>query len=825
MMIFFLVRELNVTNRWSFLKVYNYSHHYLLYSQYMDDIHQKSGFTGLDSATVEKLRKQYGPNALPEKKKNIFKKLLIQFVSPVSLMLLAAAILSLVNGSTVDFWIILVLFFSNFLISAWHEGKADSSIKKLQEHLTFKIKTLRDGAWILVNSVELVPGDVVALKIGTVVPADLQILDASNLNINESVLTGESLPKIKNIGDTAYSGSFIATGEGVGRVTAIGGHTNFGTMVGSIDTAPKKSALEKDILAISKFISIISIIVVVILTVALVIQHSHITDIATLDLSLLIAGIPVALPTVMSLIISIGVVGLAKKNAIVRRLASLEDLANVNLLLSDKTGTLTENKIIVEQVIPSGSYTIQDVVAYGASALTDAENNPFEQAVAQKASELGVHPYAQIKVIPGDSERKRSTATISVHNAERVISIGAEQVIESLCSFTEAEKQAFQKTVDDAAAKGYRTHAVAVSRSGTEEKNMELVGVMLLADKLREDARETIAFMNENGITVKMVTGDNYEISERACGALGIPGVIYRRSVLDNNDTWLTQNFNSIAGFSEVVPKDKYNLVMFARAHYVVAATGDGVNDLLALKAADVGFAVSNAVDALKSTADIVLISPGIAVIKDAIIEARKIFVRLYNYSVYRISESFRLIITIAVIGLAYGTYPLTPVEIIILAFLNDLPIVSLAFDRVRNTDQPAHINVRERFSLSIVFGCAGVANSLILLYIMIHFMHLPWGIIQTMFFLKLTVSGHMLVYVAHTKERWYKFLPSSPVIIATTLTQLAATTLCLLGLFTAKISFGMVVIVWGWSFLWMQISEVLKIFQQHFFKKKVVVS
>jgi H+-transporting ATPase len=766
---------------------------------------------GLSTAEVEKLRDQYGLNQLPVKKKSFIKKLLRWIVSPVSLMLIAAAVLSLFDGSVVDFWIIIVLFLSNFLITVWHEAKADKSIEKLEENLKFKIKTMRDGEWVMVDTTMLVPGDIISLKIGAVVPADVTIVDEVNLSINESVLTGESLPQTKAVGDLAYSGSFVATGRGTGKVTAIGANTNFGKTVTSVDKTVRRSALEKDILSISRFISIIALIVVVILTFVLLATHAPFTDILTLDLSLLIAGIPVALPTVMSLIISIGVVELAKKHVIVRRLASLEDLANVNMLLSDKTGTLTQNKIVVEKTKTFGTYTEHDLVAIGSSALTDTEHDPLDHAVSAKAEELGIKPYEQLSAIPADSERKRNTAIIRFNGEERAVSIGAAQVIVSLCNLDESQKKEVEKSVNDAADEGYRAHAVAISKTGTEEKGMDFVGIMLLADKVHEDAADTIKFMNERGISVKMLTGDNFEISKRVAASLGIKGDMYRRNTLDTEQEWLSNNFDKVAGFSEVLPKDKYDIVKIAQKHYTAAVTGDGVNDLPAVKTADVGFAVSHAVDALKSTADIVLIENGISVIKDAIIEARKIFIRLYNYSLYRISESFRIIITIAVIGLIYKTYPLTPVQLIILAFLNDVPIITFAFDKVKAMVQPAHINAKARFTLSTLFGLTGIANSLTLLFIMTNFLHLPWDIIQTAFFLKLTVSGHMLVYVAHTEEKWWRFLPSKQVIIATIGTQIIATLLAFFGMFITPIPLGLIALVWVWSFIWMQVAEMMK--------------
>ena len=273
-----------------------------------------------------------------------------------------------------------------------------------------------------------------------------------------------------------------------------------------------------------------------------------------------------------------------------------------------------------------------------------------------------------------------------------------------------------------------------------------------------------------------------------------------------------------IAVFAEILPRDKFDLVKEFQKEHVVAVTGDGINDLPALEAANVSIAVHNAADALKSSADIVLLTNGIEVIKDAIIESRKIFSRLYTYSIYRLSESFRLILTILILGLIIGDFPLTPLQLILLAFMNDLPILSLAFNRVKLEAKVKKIDTKGRFILSSLFGIVGVINSLLMYYIAANFLHLPIAIIQTMFFLKLTVGGHMLVFVAHTKEKWYKFFPSKQVIIATIATQLIATALAFTGLFmSAKLPLGLILLVWAWCFAWMQVSEAMKKMQKWF--------
>lgn len=769
---------------------------------------------GLKQKEAEKKLREYGFNKVKEEERGLLKKFFQWVFSAITLMLVAAAVLSWFTQKYFDAYFILGLIFMNISVGVWQEYKADRAIQNLSKKLAVRIKVKRDGKWKWINARYLVPRDVIELTAGDLIPADLEIVEAKNISIDESVLTGESLPKDKNESDICYSGSFIRSGWMRAQVVSTGEKTYFGKILVGIEKSSKRSLLEKDILNIAKFLSFISLAAVVILSVFFFLRKENLTELATLDLSLLIAGIPVSLPAVMTLITSFGILELARKKVIVRRLSALEDLANVNILLTDKTGTLTKNKIQVTGVLPYDDFSEQELMNYAYLAASQTDRHPINQAIIEKANAWRIKPKFKIEnFVQADSERKRATFQGFFRNKKITVSSGAPQIVEKLCRLSPAVRKKLFSDIDTSAREGYRAIAISAKHNFGEEKNMDLVGLVLLSDTLVNGAKTTIRFMEKNGIAVKMLTGDNVAISKRIAGNLMLKGKSIGRKILGKigsrgmTKSWLSDK----AVFFEILPRDKYNLVKAYARTNTVAVTGDGINDLPAIKAADVGIAVQNSVDALKSSADIVLLGSGISFIQDAIIEARKIFSRLYTYSIYRISESFRLIVTITLLGLFYGIYPLSAIQIIILAFLNDIPIISLATDRVKKATQPMKIHARERYLISSFFGMTGVINSVILFLILKNLLNLPWPAIQTIFFLKLTISGHMLIYVAHTKERWYKFLPSKTVITATIATQLLGTTFALLGIFMSKISIFWIVFVWLWAFLWMQISEVVK--------------
>ncbi|MCL5436230.1 MAG: HAD-IC family P-type ATPase [Patescibacteria group bacterium] len=776
------------------------------------------GVFGLSKAEAAARLKIYGENKLPVLRQPWWRRTIMWFISPTALMLFSADALSYVLGKIFDVYFILALIGLNFFISKWQEHKADRAVNKLQAKLNFKAQAFRDNSLVQVFTRQLVPGDCVKLGVGDIVPADGRVLKADNFWVNESAVTGESLPQEKSVAAGLFSGTFVTAGQAVAEITATGAKTMFGKTLLTIEKPKKRSLLEQDILGISKFLMGVSLVGVAVLSAALFFRQQPVADILILDLSLVIAGVPISLPTVMTLIISLGALQLAEKQAIVRRLSSLEDLANVNLLLTDKTGTLTKNEIRIARIYTFEPFSEAEVLEKAVLVASFEPRDPINRAVLSAAQRLNVESrLAPINFTPADSERKHASAEGRRGGENFLVVVGAPQAVTPLCRMTRRRAADFEQQVAEAAGRGFRVLAVAVKGNGKlEEQNMTPAGLLFLADPLAEDSAEVLKFLASNGIEAKVLTGDNHAISERIGRELGLSGKVVTRADLESRPPDM-QTLRQSSVFSEILPKDKYEIVRAAGKEYHVAVTGDGVNDFPAMEAADISIAVKNSVDALKNSADIVMLAPGISIIRDALVESRKIFVRLYNYSVYRISESFRLILSIIILGLLYDSFPLTPVQLILIALLNDIPIVSLAFDRVKYLARPAKIDVAGRLTLSILFGFTGLLNSLLLFFLLRDGLHAAPTVVQTAFFLKLTVSGHMLIYVAHTKERWFKFLPSSGVILATSLTQLVATIFAWKGIFMDPIPLWLILFIWAWSFIWMQISELTKILRVRF--------
>ncbi len=761
-----------------------------------------------------------GPNEIPEKKVHPVIKFLSYFWGPIPWMIEAAAAISFIIHHWVDFYIILALLLTNSIVGFWEEHKAENIIEYLKKRLSLTARVLRDGKWVVIPARELVPGDVVRVRLGDIVPADLKLVEGEYLMADESILTGESLPVEKKVGDVAYSGSIIKRGEMTGVVIATGLKTFFGKTVELVQKAKTVSKYQKLVVNIGNYLIIVTIILVAAMAIEEIMRGVNALELLKFSLVLVVAAIPAALPAVLSITMAIGAYELAKKQAIVTKLVAVEELAGVDVLCADKTGTLTKNQLTTGDPVPVGEgFTKEDVILYAALASREEDKDPIDLAVLGALEKCGLtekyKQYKQVEFKPFDPVRKRTEALVEGPGGERfMVAKGAPQVILSLTRAEEGVRHRVLTTVDEYARRGYRMIGVARTVGG-EKGKWVYVGLIPLFDPPREDARDTIEYLKSKGIKVKMITGDHVAIAREIAKMLGIGTRIYTIDQLREAKPEKAAELALKAdGFAQVYPEHKYMIVeALQRAGCNVAMTGDGVNDAPALKKADVGIAVSNAADAARAAASIALLAPGISVIKDAIFTARKIFRRMYSYVVYRITETIRILFFVTFAIMLLKLYPITPVMIILLALLNDLPILAIAYDNVRVPQKPARWNLKLILVLSTILGFLGVCSSFFLLWLSLAYLALPIAMVQTFVFLKLAVAGHLTIFVTRTRGPFWSIMPGKWLLITAVVTKIAATIIALIGAgLVYPLSPFFVALIWGYAFAWFFMADRLKL-------------
>jgi H+-transporting ATPase len=777
----------------------------------------ESSAQGLSSAEARHRLSQYGPNEIPEKTVNPFLKFLSYFWGPIAWMIELAAILSAVVHHWEDFTIILVLLLGNAAVGFWEEYQAGNAIAALKARMALQARVKRDGAWTAVPARQLVPGDVIRLRLGDVVPADARLLDGGPLEVDQSALTGESLPVARNSDEGVYSGSIVKRGEADALVSATGVNTFFGKTAQLVETAHTISHFQRAVLRIGDFLIVIAIgLVLLILTVALF-RGDPLATTLQFALVLTVAAIPVAMPTVLSVTMAVGARLLATKQAIVTRLAAIEEMAGMDVLCSDKTGTLTQNKLTLGEPMVLGSNSAADVIQAAALASRAENGDPIDLAVlgASGAAESTAH-FEVLRFQPFDPVSKHTEASVrSPDGATFRVAKGAPQVILAMTESSNASHAAVKNAVDKFAARGFRS--LGVARADDGHGSWRMLGVLPLFDPPRPDSKETIATARKMGIAVKMATGDQVAIAKEIAAQVGLGTNIIEADQLDKVPPTqagrLAEEIERADGFAQVFPEHKFHLVetLQNRGH-IVGMTGDGVNDAPALKKADAGIAVSGATDAARAAADIVLLSPGLAVIIDAIKESRKIFQRMNSYAIYRIAETIRLLLFMTLSILVFNYYPVTAVMIVLLALLNDGAILSIAYDNVRESDRPEAWNMRKVLGIASVLGIIGVVATFGLFYLAERTFHLSRELIQTLIYLKLSVAGHLTVFVTRTRGPFWSIRPARILVLAVVGTQAIATLLAVYGVFMTPIGWKWALFVWGYAFAWFFVNDAVKL-------------
>ena len=781
----------------------------------------ESSKDGLSQADATKRLAHYGANEIAEKKTNELLKFLSYFWGPIPWMIEAAVVLSAVAQHWPDFGIILLLLIANAVVGFWEEHQAGNAIAALRAKLAIKARVERDGKWISLAARELVPGDVIRMRLGDVVPADARLLDGDPIEVDQSALTGESLPATRKPGEAVYSGSIVRQGEIGALIYATGTNTYFGKTAELMQQAHTVSHFQRAVLKIGNYLIVLAVTLVAIIVAAAVFRGDPLLTTLQFALVLTVAAIPVAMPTVLSVTMAVGARLLAKKEAVVTRLAAIEELAGVDILCADKTGTLTQNKLTL-----GDPFTVDDIppaqVVLNAALASRADNDDtIDEAVlgGLKGADALKH-FQVLHFQPFDPVRKRTEASVKGADGKTFrVAKGAPQVIMTLSANAAQVKGAVDKAVDGFAARGFR--ALGVARADGDGP-WRFLGVLPLFDPPRDDARATIATARQMGVAVKMVTGDALAIAQETARKLGMGANVLDAASLGDVANQKTEAAGAAIekadGFAQVFPEHKFHIVddLQKRGH-IVGMTGDGVNDAPALKKADCGIAVSGATDAARAAASIVLMTTGLSVIVDAIKESRKIFQRMNSYAIYRIAETLRVLLFMTLAILIFNFYPLTAAMIVMLALLNDGAILSIAYDNVLYKDRPEAWNMRVVLGVATVLGIVGPIASFGLFYLGDRVFLLNRPHLQTMMYLMLSVAGHLTIFQTRTRGPFWSIRPARILLVAVLGTQTLATFIAVYGLFMTPLGWEWAAFVWGYATVWFLATDRLKLLAYRF--------
>ncbi len=758
---------------------------------------------GLTSQEAARRLAAYGPNEIAEERPHRLRRCLSKLWAPIPWMLEATIVLMLILGRLLDTGIIGFLLVFNAVISYLQEAKAETALELLRQRLTVNARVLRDGAWRVLPARELVPGDVVHLRMGDIVPADLR-LTAEGVVLDQSPLTGESVPVERDPGDTAYAGAVVKRGEATGEVLATGAHTYFGRTTELVKIARTASHLETLIMRIVRYLVGIDLLLVLTMLLFAVGMHIPLLEMLPFALILLVASVPVALPATFTLAEALGAQELANRGVLVTRLSAIEEAAGMDVLCTDKTGTITLNRLSLEQLAPYPPFTADSLLELAALASDPATQDPIDLAILDEEQRRGgqANTYERLEFSPFDPATKRTEALLRRAGETLRVLKGAPQVLAGLVEGADQARVA--RDTDSLAAQGFRVLAVAAGPEGRPA----LAGLLALRDPPRPDSKELIAQLGEMGVHPRMLTGDTAPTARAIAAQVGIGARVCEASTL-RQDGGETVECDVYAG---IFPEDKFHLIRrLQEAGHVVGMTGDGVNDAPALKQAELGIAVSSATDAAKAAASMILTEPGLLNAVAAIGTSRRIYRRMHTYTLNKIIKTVQ--VAFFVIGAFFLTdrFVVTPFLLVLLLFANDFVTMSLASDRVRFNPQPDHWRVKHLVATALVLAGVLLVQSFLVLYLAAHTYGLSWPRVQTAVFLNLVFSSQATVYVIRELRHFWASCPGTALLAASAGDLAAVSTLALTGVFMAPLPAGLVALVLGLAVVFMLPLEAVK--------------
>jgi H+-transporting ATPase len=724
---------------------------------------------GLSNAEAQLRVQKYGFNEIPEKRRNALVDFLSRYWGPMPWLLEFTILLSYLIGHYLEAAVIFSLLTINAVIGFHHTRSAQQALKLLKTRLAPKAKVLRDGEWTVRDARELVPGDVVQLGLGDLVPADVK-LTAGQVSADQSALTGESLPVSLETLQVVHSSSIVKRGEARAFVFNTGSNTFFGKTAELVKIASPKSHQQRIMGAIIKYSMYVAIAALMVVVTEAVLSHSlDPLSITRLTLIFLMGAVPVALPAVFAIVLAVGAMELAKRGALVTRLDSIEDAASMELLCLDKTGTITQNKLSVTEPIAFNGFAAVDVAVMAFLASKEELRDVIDLAVIDYAEKTStkLKQFTQISFTPFDPSTKRSEAVIEENGRRFTVMKGAPQIVLPLCQgLDQGTKSEVDKALATLWQKGYRTLAVARSDNSGQK---ELVGLLPLTDPPRPDAKQVIEGLRAMGVVSKMLTGDNSAIAREIAGEVGIGERIVPISQLQkqsiDDQAGVLENSD---GLAEIYPEDKYNVVKLLQSKgHIVGMTGDGVNDSPALKQAEVGIAVSNATDVAKASASIVLTEEGIKVILDAVTTSRRIYQRMLTWVINKVTKVIQFI-GVLVVGVFWlNQVVLSVLGMVLLVFANDFTTMSLAKDNVETTSSPNVWNVKNIASASLVIGLLLVIQGAIMLYLGRFYYGMSLETLQTFLLLTLVFTSQFRVLTVRERRHFWSSRPGTELLVS----------------------------------------------------------
>lgn len=753
---------------------------------------------GLSQAEVAKALGEFGPNIIREDKPNPFRLFFKKLWGPVPWMLEATLVLELILGNRIEAVIIAFLLLFNAVLGFMHQQKAQNALNMLRNKLQIMARVLRDGAWVQIPSAELVPGDYVHLRVGDFAPADLTLVEGQVL-VDQSALTGESVPVEREPGDTVYSGSVLRRGEASGTVTATGSHSYFGKTAELMRGAGSRGHAEALVMSIVRYLLMMDAALVVAILIYAVTTHLNLMQVMPFALILLVASVPVALTATFTLTSAVASLDLSSKGVLLTRLAAIEESAAMNELCSDKTGTLTLNELTLSAIQSADGIEDADLVFMGGLASDERTQDPLDKAILESLKAKGVKLPEKMSFVPFDPSTKRSEATFMHEGAQWRAIKGAPHVVAKLAG---VEGSFWESAISDLAASGARVLGVAAGPDG----QLRFQGLLALADPPRPEARAIIAELKRLGVRVRMVTGDSLATARVVAAELGMESVR-----MGGRDEIAAGTICDV--YAGVYPEDKYRLVQtFQNIGHTVGMTGDGVNDAPALKQAEVGIAVSTATDVAKAAASMVLTDSGLKGVVEAVKTGRRVYQRLLTYTLNKIVKTIQVAVFLSLGLIVFRQFVVTPLLVLLLLFANDFVTMSIANDNVRVSPQPDIWNVRVLIKTAVIIAIAWLVYIFTVFLVGKDVLGLPITSLQTLSFLGLVFSGLANVFLVRERSYFWSSRPGKYLLIASGSDVVLISLFARFGVLMAPIPWSYIGVLLAFTLAYIVLLDLIKV-------------